>query len=402
MRLLEHRPLLLLPHSRQFPFDATAEMIVKALEKRNWKVPGMEVEFSTYGHGFSKYTYVCRIEGDDFYVKFCRSQGKLPGRYNDVAAVDEIWYGKEILNVFGDESGPQLYLYVGDDWEKDKHKFVHSCKVNAKLYGEPRVYLVYSGRYSGRLSNNRAKLIVNTDDMGRQYAAKGNEPKSFVTAKKYHEFDDHLKEILKRILATPEAGEDYNATAYYELPTLIPFEEVKHPLGDMYAYCDGRVYERVEKGQKDPESLELWERYVYTGGNRLMRLTSGVEVPEVAYDGFIWAGELKCKDAERYVDITCHWPSIFGPNYLLKIAPKYANDIYVADSAVYEKAREEMFASIAPRDRLTDDELDACDAVRARSIVPILDYDGSYERPFMLIRRELDFDEVELAGSVEL
>ncbi len=60
-----------------------------------------------------------------------------------------------------------------------------------------------------------------------------------------------------------------------------------------------------------------------------------------------------------------------------------------------------MFASIAPRGRLTDDELDACDAVRARSIVPILDYDGSYERPFMLIGRELDFDEVELAGLVE-
>jgi len=400
MRLLEYRPLLLLPHSRQFPFDATAEKIVKALEKRNWKVPGMEVEFSTYGHGFSKYTYVCRIEGDDFYVKFCRSQGKLPGRYNDVAAVDEIWYGKEILNVFGDESGPQLYLYVGDDWEKDKHDFAHSCKINAKLYGEPRTYLEYSGRYSGRLSK-RARWIVNNTDDDCQYAAEGNEPKIFVTAKKYYEFNRHLKEILKRILATPEAGEDYNAMAYYELPTLIPFDEVKHPLGDAYAYCDERMYERVKKGQEDLESLKSWESYVYTGGDRLMNLASGEDVPEVAYDGFIWAGGLRRVGADRYVDITYHWPSMFGPNYLLKIAPKYANDIYVADSAVYEKAREEMFASIAPRDRLTDDELDACKAVRARSIVPIMDYDGSYEQPFMLIRRELDFDEVEMAGLAE-
>jgi hypothetical protein len=386
-----------LPHSRQFPFDEVAEKIVKALEKRNWKVPGMGVEFFTYGRGFSKHTYVHKIEGDDFYLKFHRTQGRLPDGYNDAAAIVEIWYGKEILHVSDDEFGPRLYLYVGDEWEKDKHDFVHSCKVNAKLRG--RTYLEYSGGYSR--GKNRAKWIINTDDMGCQYIAENGEPKRFATNEKYREFAECLEEILKRILATPEAGEDYNATAYYELPTLIPFEEVKHPLGGVYAYCDGRVYERVEEGQKDPESLEPWKRYVYTGGDRLMRLTSGVEVPEVAYDGFIWAGELKCKDAERYVDITCHWPTLFEPNYLLKIAPKYANDIYVADSAVYEIAREEMSMSIAPRGRLTDDELDACDAVRARSIVPILDYDGSYKRPFMLIRRELDFDEVELAGLVK-
>ena len=78
MRLLEYRPGLLLPHSRQFPFDATAEKIVRALEKRNWEVSGMEVEFSTYGRGLSKHTYVQKIEGDDFYLKFHRPQGILP------------------------------------------------------------------------------------------------------------------------------------------------------------------------------------------------------------------------------------------------------------------------------------------------------------------------------------
>lgn len=399
MRLLEYRPRLLLPHSRQFPFDEVAEKIVKALEKRNWKVPGMEVEFSTYGHGFSKYTYVYKIEGDDFYLEFCRPQGGLPDGYNDVAAIVEIWYGKEILHVFDDESGPQLYLYVGDEWKKDKHDFAHSCKVDAKLRGEPRTYLEYSGGYSR--GKNRAKWIINTDDMGRQYIAENDEPKRFATNEKYREFAEYLEEILKRILAMPKAGGDYNATAYYELPTLIPFEEVKHPLGSVYAYCDERMYERVEEGQNNLESLKPWERYAYARSDQLMRLTDGVEVPEVAHDSFIWAGGLKRKGAKQYIDITCHWPSSFSSNYLLKITPKYANEVYVADSAVYEKTRKEMFASIAPSEGLTDGELDACDAVRARSIVPILDYDGSYERPFMLIRRELDFDEVELAGPVD-
>ena len=322
MRLLEHRPRLLMPYSRQFPFDAVAEKIVKALEKRNWKVPGMKIEFSTYGHGFSKYTYVYRIEGDDFYVKFCRPQGELPGNYNNVAAIDEIWYRKEILVVFDDESGPRLYLYVGNDWENDKHAFAHNLKVHAKLNGEPRTYLEYTGRYSSRFASNRARWIENTDDLGRQYTAEGNEPKRFKTEKKYREFAKHLEEILERILAVPEAGEDYDATAYYELPTLIPYEEVKYPLEDVYTYCNGREYEKVEEGQKNPESLELWERYVFTGGKRLMRLTGGVEVPEVAFDGFTWAGKVKDDGKKKCVDILHYWPSLFDTNYLLKITPK--------------------------------------------------------------------------------
>ena len=54
MTLLTVKPQFLYPRSRQFPFDEIAENIVRALEKRNWNVPGIEVEFDTYGSGEAK------------------------------------------------------------------------------------------------------------------------------------------------------------------------------------------------------------------------------------------------------------------------------------------------------------------------------------------------------------
>ena len=73
MTLLTVKPQFLYPRSRQFPFDEIAENIVRALEKRNWNVPGIEVEFDTYGSGEAKYKYVKRITGKDFILYFMRS-----------------------------------------------------------------------------------------------------------------------------------------------------------------------------------------------------------------------------------------------------------------------------------------------------------------------------------------
>ena len=51
MSVLTTTPQFLYPYSRQFPFDEVAEKIVRAIEKRNWKVPGITVEFDIYGSG---------------------------------------------------------------------------------------------------------------------------------------------------------------------------------------------------------------------------------------------------------------------------------------------------------------------------------------------------------------
>ena len=57
MSVLTVKPKFLYPHSRQFPFDEVAEKIVRELKKRNFDIPGIEVELDSYGSGEEKYIY---------------------------------------------------------------------------------------------------------------------------------------------------------------------------------------------------------------------------------------------------------------------------------------------------------------------------------------------------------
>lgn len=66
MSVLTVKPKFLYPHSRQFPFDEVAEKIVRELKKRNFDIPGIEVELDSYGSGEEKYIYVSMIKGADF------------------------------------------------------------------------------------------------------------------------------------------------------------------------------------------------------------------------------------------------------------------------------------------------------------------------------------------------
>lgn len=71
MSVLTRTPQFLYPLSRQFPFDEGAEEIVKAIEKRNWKVPGITIEFGTYGSGEEKYQMVSKITSNQVILRSC-------------------------------------------------------------------------------------------------------------------------------------------------------------------------------------------------------------------------------------------------------------------------------------------------------------------------------------------
>ena len=145
MSVLTTKPKFLYPHSRQFPFDEVVEKIVRAIEKRNWNVPGITIDYYCYGSGEAKYQRVNNIIGEDFKLHFGRYQGELDGTWVDTAAISNIYIPKQELEVFEDESGPTFYLYVGTNWETDKTWFMNSIKVNSKLNKKPRRYLKYSG-----------------------------------------------------------------------------------------------------------------------------------------------------------------------------------------------------------------------------------------------------------------
>ncbi len=385
----------LYPKSRQFPFDEVAEQIVRALEARSWKVPGLSVEFHEYGSGAQKLRCVRSITSDqsaidlghhDVRIKFGRPQGCLPGgRWNDTAAVDEVQLPKRALHVYEDESGPTYYVYVGDSWEHDRSRWWTSP--NAYLRSEKRVCVKYSGRSGYR--NMRAS-VLEWDRDGREYGPKGEDPKSFRTHEVMEEVRAYLRDV---VLPTIEAYPLVAPEVVVE-PSSTPMPVEFKPL---FAYGEHRDVHRIELGKKCIDELQLADRYGLVGSPRLAHLgiTRGPDLPEVAYDGFLWCGTIGTAGWE----VPGYMRGSFD-DFLIKVTPKDARGIYVADHAVYEKVRKGLWEKIAgSRDSLTDAEVNLFLRARACTIVPLTEYKGDYEEPVYLINRELGFDEVEVIGK---
>jgi hypothetical protein len=156
------------------------------------------------------FRYVNEINGEDFKLWFCRVQGAIGNNWNDIAAVNKLNIPKKELSVFEDNSGPLFYLYVGKkDWEEGKNDFWNNVKVNSKLHGEPRTYLRYGGSWQkthGGISygGRTAPFLANDNDLGREYDAKGKEPKYFETKAVFQEFKDFLEGKLEHIIKSKE------------------------------------------------------------------------------------------------------------------------------------------------------------------------------------------------------
>lgn len=395
MPVFNHAPVFLYPKSRQFLFDEVCEEIVNAIEKRNWKVPGLRIKFSNYGSGEAKYCYVSEICGDEFKLHFCRVQGKL-GKYNDIAAVSEITIPLQQICVHDDESGPTYYLYVGEDWEADKDKFINGIKVNSKRKKEPRTYLMYEGGWDGvhLYQGRRPPLLLSYNDLGREYEPEGDEPTEFVLEDKLKEFTDWLNEnVLGYILTFPEAE-------VIDLPFTV--EEIIPYKGEwpiVFSTSNWEFRERVLTGKKNPKDLEPQDRQAcFSSQSRLVPLDLAWEDEDItglARDGFIW-----CDTNQRITKRSSHNCLVndarggWDDKLIVAIKLKYANEVYVIDNAAFEEMREQIFEEIAPRNRLTDVELGVAYAARGKTIIPINEYKGGYKEPIVLIRRELDFDEI--------
>ncbi len=436
----------LYPKSQQFPFDVVSTAIVRSLEERNWRVPGIEVEFDVYGSGEQKFRLVREIRGQDFKLYFCRVQGLIPGgRWNDIAAVTEIVIPKKELHVYDDESGPTFYLYVGKDWEQDRRKFMSSSKVNSKLCKHPKMYLKYKGacncqstskasfeaiglltslinRDAEKLSRlththerRRSPLLVHDNDLGREYEPEPNgkwnwsmwkrepgELTMFRTADVMAEFKKYLEDVvLKQIVSHPIPTEKVDLFA---LSPTMPFPS---SVGPLFCFAEYRDAERIRQGQENVEKLPKEDRYGLIGsGYRLApwNVRNDGTVPEIAYEGFLWCGigEVTPETPIESLEIPGHYRRDDCERFVIRVTANRANDIYIADHAAYEKRRKELGDAMEKgRDRFTDDEVADFIRARARTIIPISEYKGGYEQPVVLVNRELSFDEVEVVSEHE-
>ena len=385
MSVLTTKPKFLYPKSRMFPFDEVTEKIVKGLEKRNWSVPGITVDFHTYGSGEAKYRRVEYVYGENFKLYFCRPQETLPSKLNNTAAIHELWIPNEELTVYDDGSGPTYFLYVGDDWNLDKSWFMDSIKVHSKLRKKPRKYI----RYKRDLRT--VNELIYDDDLGREYEPEGDEPRRISIPEMYNRFKTYLEEnVLQYIESFPE-----------EEAVEEPAVELIHyegPWKEIFSLCDYDEKKRITQGMNDSQKLTPENRHAYFGsGRRLVGLSvrNTCNFSEKAYDGFIWADTNP--EAMNYGCLNKQIKNAMGSirdDFLVSIILKYANDVYVVDNALFDETRMSLFEQIAPRDTLSDEELNLAYAERAKTLIPITEYKGGYKEPLVLICRELDFDEI--------
>jgi hypothetical protein len=430
-------PEFLYPIARTFPFDEVCEQIVRELEIRNWDVPGIEVKFDEYGTGAQKFRMVRNIYTQDCKLWFCRKQRTMPGnKFNDTAGITEIRIPRQTMSVYEDHSGPTYHLYVGDNWEKDREWFLETSFVHSKMRNEPRRYLQYSGgcdckeAFCGVFINHthpgyQSPLLIQTDDCGREYVSvKATEtnppseawqltpdgfptepltdaPTMLSTKKVLLHFDQWLREnLLHAILAAPVPMERIDK---FPTPEPIPMPDT---IGPIFTLGDHRDNNRIKAGKSGriPDYMTPADMYGMLGnGLRFLSLdiVNDGSVQDLAYEGFLWCG---IKEIDKKTDIgSLEIPGFRSSNtfdqYSIRITPKKANDIYIADWSPFEKSRSATFEGKDDNFRATSNDVNEWSRAAARTLIPISEYKGGFEKPVVLVRRELDFDEVEVVGG---
>jgi len=397
----------IVPSGMQFPFDFVGSQIVNELRKRNWNVPGINVEFDVWGTGAGKCRRVSYISGDDFRIYYgLRTERSMTGR-KMITSPTNIVIPYLDLRVYEDESGPTLYTYVGKDWEADKKKFINGIKVHSKMDRKPRTYLHYSGGWKRpdekgfqyTRESLRSPYLVHDNDLGREYDPQGSEPRFFRTEKIFTRVTKWLEEnILSKILEIPvaEVIEDI-----FVPEPVIPFPNISL---NLFTFCSCESAERIKKGKENSFELKESERYALTQNLRLVEwgVPDDGTFSKMAYDGFQWVGmqaePINPQKPMKEFEIPGYYQGTFD-YFVLQMKPNRANEVYVVDYGRGAEYRDEIFRQNPKKDTLTNGEYHELKRVIARTMIPITEYKFNYIKPTIVIRREIDLDEVEIISG---
>ena len=339
MVLFNQVPTFTYPIAREYPIDEVAEKIVRELEKRNWSVPGITVEFDIYGCGEKKYMKVERIAGKDFVLNFNRDQGYLDSINKDSSA---LW--------IADISGKQIWMYP---------------------YGGPD-YCQWLGRKDVIYSPDaKKKYFVRNKRQGIPFHRLSRIPKKISYDDTFNRFAAWLNEhVLDVIRSYPEAEEIKPAFKPEELiPYNGPWEMV------YYIDCDEKTAEFILECQKDIEAFSPEKRFTRIKHKSMVSPLLSLlnnDLPSEYFDLYV-----KCRvSREEAFAIT------YDGYFVIGIKPRYANGIYVVDRDALK--------------RFADKADDEADLEMMKTLIPLNEYKDEYENPFVLFGREIDFDEIVL------
>gem|GEM_PF-6953596 len=164
-----------------FPFDPVCREIVLALHERDWEVPGVNVQFLSFGsmRGWLK---LWEMRTLNCLLRFSR-QGS--------AAVGEIVtpFGHLIVD---DPSRVFFYKYVGRDWRNHRKDFLYRVKIWSRELERPRTYLMYVGK------GQYPTFLNHTNFRGKEYDRSNapEEPERFETQEVMDDFREYLEGLL--------------------------------------------------------------------------------------------------------------------------------------------------------------------------------------------------------------
>lgn len=339
--------------------------IVQELEKRDFRVPNIQIKFSFSGYGKHQFKYVSTIDCDDIHMFFCFKQGSVPGyesKLNDIAGLNECHIEGHSVHFYGDSSGTPYLKYIGNNWKRDMKEF---RKMQFESDKKPHIRT-----YSKYITSSERELFI-------EYL---------------QTFIDYIKtfpETRKRVFTESlcETEDDFQRTLFENYPENYPTLYVKH---DPF-----RIFEELERFDKGFNNIPDSEKTASLGGQRLVHwstFSDTIKIHSLATDGFAWAfvneeklqEMLKQYEGWKYDDILIY-----------VVRPHYLDDIYVADLSIAEKYRSDCFKTTKC---LSNEQYDDYIALRGVKVVTLKEYIESkleFEIPQYLIHKPIGYDEIQ-------
>lgn len=380
------------------PMERAGGLLVRELARVGWEVPGIEVAIDTYGQGDNLIRRVRKISGateaGPFSLRFSAQQAHK-GRFNVMTGLSEATIPPGLQIVFYDDrSGPTGYLYLGKDWKADGAAWMNDAKVNSKLNNKPKTYLRYSG-HGGR------GMMAHDSDLGREYSPDSRQPTRMDSNKVAAQVVEFIEGLISKLSKMPSAPgfDDVTPQGDANLRRLAAVERIPAPADFplLYSWVERNDAYRLNH----MDEADSHDKYGLSGnGWRLCAMGARAsEMPERARDGFSYASTDPTVEAGHVIY------GVREDSSPTVVKLKWLNDVFVVDNAAFDHAIEEMRGKIKTenRDRLTDSELDQCIAATARTLTPVTEYTGGFEKPIYVIGRQTEVDEARLVkGAVEL
>ncbi len=358
----------------EYVFDKQAARLANELERVGWDVPQWDTTLRCYGSGDERHVTLSEVEGHlagaRFYLYFNRGTGREPrALFHESVSISGIGMPHHqgrppmLLRVYGARRPPELLVYCGDNWDNHYTEFYGGwCEDTWR-------YVNFEGSFQQL-------------EGGRYGAPSG------VTFSDAAERAEHCLNLLAdRIIPLPSRH-----VSMLDLAT-CPADELARPV-TAFMVVDAASARRIAR-HKAGDRLLPWARYAALPTRPITSLGTSTlegEYPRAACQNFIWM-TLKQPDLGDHELYPIFRSGLNGGGRLVKATIRVANDAYVVDQAPRTAAKRKFWAN---HERLAPEELEACNLVMARTIMPLDLYQDHYADPLLLLTRELRMDEVEL------